>query len=308
MKKVIAIAMADLHTRTTRPQCRKDDYFEAMKHKLDFIAHLCRANDCILIDAGDLFDSWKGSPRAESMLLQTLPQPFYSIPGNHEMPYHNSNLIEDSSFNVLHAAGRLLTGRYHVPGILIDGYPYSKQLPVARVVAAREKPDVKIAVYHGMVWPDGAKPDIDGIEGFEADAIAKIFYEYDFVIAGHNHETFSTDKFFTSAGSVGPVVINPGSVMRSSISQMQHEPSVFKLFDDGSFERAAIPIEADVFSEEVYKRKQDRDSRMEAFVEQLSSSTMATADFEKNMDRFLAKNKIKEPVCNVINKIIGGAK
>lgn len=305
MKKVIAIAMADLHTRTTRPQCRKDDYFEAMKRKLDFIAHLCKANDCILIDAGDLFDSWKGSPRAESMLLQTLPQPFFSIPGNHEMPYHNSSLIEDSSFNVLHAAGRLLTGRYHTPGILIDGYPYSKQLPTARGMTAREKADVSIAVYHGMVWPDGAKPDIDGIEGFEADAIARIFHEYDFVITGHNHETFAQTIQHPTGETV---VINPGSVMRSSISQMQHGPSVFKLFDDGTFERVDIPTEADVFAEEVYKRKQDRDSRMEAFVEQLSSSTMATADFEKNMDRFLAKNKIKEPVCNIINKIIGGAK
>jgi hypothetical protein len=59
---------------------------------------------------------------------------------------------------------------------------------------------------------------------------------------------------------------------------------------------------------EFYKRKEERDSRMEAFVEQLSSSTMATADFEKNMSRFLKKNKIQEQVCNVIEKIIGGVK
>jgi len=86
---------------------------------------------------------------------------------------------------------------------------------------------------------------------------------------------------------------------------MQHEPCVFKIFSDGSFERVPLPIMPDVFAEEVYKRKQDRDTRMEAFVEQLSSTSSVTADFGKNIEAFLSKNKIKKPVCDIVRKVIG---
>lgn len=302
MKNVIAVAMSDLHARSTNPACRTDNYFEAMKRKIQFIADLCEQHRCPLIDGGDLFDTWKGNPKVESMLLEMLPQPFFSVAGNHEMPYHNSDMIKESSFNVLRAASKMHTFCLEWEGtMVVVGHEYSRKLPEAHPVDVI-KGIVNVAVYHGMVWLDGDKPNVEGVEGVEASELAAIFKDYDFVICGHNHETF------TQAQDGLPTIINPGSVMRSSIAQINHRPSVFLLHNDKTFTQVFLPIEQAVFAEEVYKQKADKKHKLEAFVEQLIKSSGTTADFAKNLETFMSANNVNDNVRVRIQKILEACK
>lgn len=296
MKKAIAIVMSDLHARQTTPTCRKDNYFETMKRKLKFISSLCEEKKCnTLVDCGDLFDTWKSTPKVESMLLNHLPEysHFLSVAGNHEMPYHSEERIYESSFNVIKIARGFKDkhedfARFHL-------YNYSEGLPKKMPKCSCV---LQIAVWHGMVFENN-KPKIEGVHGFDADEVCKHFKEYDFILTGHNHETFICTVGKTT-------LINPGSVMRSSINQIDHKPCVFIIYDDKTFEKIFIPTEQDVFRKEMYEVKKEKDSRMEAFVEWLKTPSGMTADFKKNVSLYIEKNKIGDDVKNKILSILEG--
>lgn len=294
MKNIVAIVMSDLHARSTAPKARKDDYVAAMERKLRFIRDLCIEHACPLIDCGDLFDTWKSQPKTERMILELLPQNFYSVPGNHEMPYHNADKLGESSFAVIQAAGRLLTGEVHIGEIFISGKPYTKE--IQKPGKPKLVGGLNIGVVHGMVWP--TMPTFDGAEGIDAPTLHKMFRGYDFVLCGHNHETFVYET------DTKPIIINPGSVMRSSISQRDHVPTVFALLSDGTYTRIPIPCEPDVFNEQEYKKIEERDSRIEAFVEKLKDPNGLTLDFKKNISKYVSKNALEPGVVKCLDKIM----
>lgn len=296
-KKAIAIVMSDLHARQANPVCRSDKYFDAMVRKLLFISSLCEENNCMLVDAGDLFDNWKSSPIVESTLLSCLPdfQNFLSVAGNHEMPYHNENRISESSFNVIKLAKGF--GCKHIDDDkIIHLYNYSNALPDLYGCDEGGDTKVKIAVWHSMVF-ENEKIRIDGVDGFTAEEVCSHFSDYDYVITGHNHETFECRFNRTT-------LINPGSVMRSSISQINHKPCVYKIFDKNTYSKVFIPIEVDVFKEELYRKKKDNEEKMSAFINQLKLPSGMTADFKKNVYLYVSKNKIDDDVKKKISELV----
>jgi predicted phosphodiesterase len=298
MKKPLFVCTADIHVRVTNPAHRKDNYFQAMEKKLLFIKDYVEKNNCLWLDAGDLFDSWKSSPKAESLLFKTLPEQIISVAGNHEIPYHNVSKLEDSSFHVMQSAGRVVSGcDVEFDTEIGDVYclPYGSDLNRKIVCDAKKK---NIMIYHGMVWK-GKKPDIPGIEGYSAKQIIAMQPEFDIIITGHNH-----DHFIVKQGKT--TLINPGSLMRSSIIQLDYEPVLPIVYDDCSVELVKIPIEKDVFDLEKYESKKQHESRMNTFIDSLVDTKGFTIDFAKNVQQYINTNKTKVDVVNEINQALGG--
>lgn len=315
-KKVVAVVMSDFHARVKPPVCRVDNYFETQKRKLEFISNLAEENNAMLIDAGDLFDSWRsGVPKLECMFMNTLPTRFFSIPGNHEMPGHNINLLSESSWYVLYLAGFIKAVRAGSTFVInsggvgarifIAGYPYSKDGAVGIVEKHRGvcdpasmKADIKIAVYHGMVW-NTRKPSAQGVEGETIEVILDEFKEYDVVITGHNHETFDCKGGDT-------ILINPGSVMRSSMSQIHHKPCVYKLYSDLSYEKVYIPIESDVdvMNTLGYNVRDDAKADLEQLITNLKESGISPIDFIGNLHRYLHHSDVGDDEREMIKQIL----
>lgn len=285
MKTPIAILTADIHARNTAPRCRKDDFMAAQCRKLEWI----RANmpeGVPWLDAGDLFHSWKSAPETEIMLLEVLNGiEFYSIPGNHEIPYHNQNRLTQSSFQVLCAAGVIKTekmapcpsGFYAAAWISISG--------------------VSVLILHGMVWPD--TPIMSGIDGISALDLMRAYsdFDVDVILTGHNHQTFVVEQ-------EGRILVNPGSIMRSAIDQIDHKPCVFILYDDKTVEQVFIPIEDDVFAEDVYQKQHDHADRLQAFLERVQDTEGFSESFEKNLDVYCQRNNVGEEVRKEISRAL----
>lgn len=289
-RKLIATVTADIHARATAPRMRVESdeaYCAEMVRKLRYISAWRRDNGFsgLHVDAGDLFNSWKSTPAVEIMLLNNLPENFVSIPGNHEMPYHDMNRIESSSWQVLKAAGAI-----QEPPKNVRLFPYGSSVQVWEPLQRSE--EKTIAVYHGMVW-DGDKPDFDGAEGYSAGELLDILKDFDFVITGHNHRTFSQ-------AVDGRVLINPGSLMRSSIDQQGHAPSFFALYSDGSFRQIKIPVAEDVFKVGLYEAAKERDARMEAFVSRVQRMDGFSADYAENIRRYCQQNAVAQPVRDML--------
>jgi DNA repair exonuclease SbcCD nuclease subunit len=284
MRIPIAIMTADIHARNTNPACRTDNYFLTLKRKLEYIKARM-PEGCVWLDAGDLFHSWKSSPETEVMLIEMLQGvDFFSIPGNHEIPYHNLEKMKESSFQVLCSARVLKYFNAIAPTTpLYSGCSYK--------IAG-----VSVAICHGMVWPD--KPPMAGMEGIGAKEVMAAFPDCDILLTGHNHQTFVVEDD-------GRVLVNPGSVMRSAIDQVDHTPCFFILYDDKSVEQAFIPVEADVFADDVYAKKEDREERMQAFLERVQDTSGFSLSFSENVKTYCTQNSVTKEVQEEIYKVMG---
>lgn len=306
-RKADLIFTADIHIREDVPICRTDDFMRAQRRKLKFIDALQQEHDCPVLDAGDLFNHWKPSPFLLCWAIDNLPQRFITIPGNHDLPGHNLDLLERCGLGVLEAAGaiKLLTNpneplvfeTKNGKKLAIYGVPYGSEMPVERVRAHRQIIVAHIMTYVGEVPFPGCKdPEAH-------DLLSSLEDDVDLLLTGHNHMPFVIED------SKGRLMINPGSLMRQKSHQIDYEPHVYLYFaDDNTVEPVAVPISSDVISRDHIDRVKDKEARASAFVTSLAGHKEIGLSFEDNMTAYLAKmgKEIDKEDENLIWEVIRG--
>jgi predicted phosphodiesterase len=101
------------------------------------------------------------------------------------------------------------------------------------------------ACKQGNVWYD---PD-----SVSSKTLLRKAKQFDLIITGHNH-----DSFVIKVG--GRLLVNPGSIMRSTTKQINHKPRVYLWYDeDNHVEPVFLPIEKNVLSTEVIEEKKKED-------------------------------------------------
>jgi predicted phosphodiesterase len=153
-----------------------------------------------------------------------------------------------------------------------------------------------ILVWHKMVW-QGKKP-YPTCTDEPASTILKKYPEYDLIVTGDNHKTFVEHY-------EGRVLVNPGSLMRMDADQVDHKPCVFLWFaESNTVQQVFLPIEEGVVSREHLIVKEERDSRIEAFVSKLNDNYEMSLSFEQNLEEFMKVNKVDEEVKKIIYQVI----
>jgi predicted phosphodiesterase len=283
------IVTSDIHARETNPVSRIDNYWEALKKKILWLGNVQQQHGGIpIIDCGDLFDSWKSTPTVESWLIENLPQPFYTVIGNHEMPYHNINRFEKSSLNVLVKAGKVKILNWGMEKILKSFCIYGLNYKESSENYCFDKNDSrkKILVIHEMVTQE--KTEL--FESRTPEQLKKQFPDFDLMVSGHNHKSFIEfeNKF-----------LSPGSFTRTSIDQINHQPKIYFVGITNSevtIKAVSVPIEKDVFDIEQIEIRKQKDERIQNFVQSLSSDYSIDISFEKNLEVFCEKNKIRNGI------------
>jgi len=289
-KKVSAILCADFHLREDIPVCRTDDFQEAQWKKVIFIKDLQHKHNCPVVHAGDLFNHWKPSPALLTKTMQYLPKQFITIYGNHDLPQHNLELAYKCGIRVLEEAGK----------IKVLGGCHWLQTPTGRSSLFFPRIDRKALVWHVMTY-EGNSP-WPGCTDTPANKLLRQYSNYDFILTGHNHKCF-----IQKDGK--RILLNPGSLTRQAIDQVEHRPSVFLYYaETNTVERIYLPIEKEVMSRAHIDVKECRDARIEAFVERLNTEWQKGVSFEENLEHFLANNDITDPVIKVIEKAIDNEK
>jgi len=291
-----AILTADWHIREDQPVCRTDVFWDTQWKKIDFIASLQRQYQCPIIHAGDLFDHWKPSPMLLSKTMQHIPDDFYTIYGNHDLPQHNLELAYKTGIHVLERAGflRVIKESENFDKFCMYGAHWLQEVPVTALESQYSKIPT-ILVWHTMTW-QGKEP-WHGCADPASKQLLKKHSEYNLILTGHNHKTFIETH-------EGRVLLNPGSIFRANADQDEHQPCVWLWYtDSNTVEPVYIPT-TDCISRTHLEVKQERDNRIEAFINTLNTDWTPELSFEQNMEVFRKANNVPEEVMQLVYESI----
>lgn len=286
--KPTAVLAADIHLRETIPECRTDDFIAAMMAKFMFICNLALHHNIPLLIAGDLGDKWRWGHALEQFAIRWLnivnPCPVV-IPGQHDLPDHNINNLGRSALGVLQEAGVInLLGRdsqiASLNKITVQGIPYGCEVKTLDI------PDdsYKVLMLHTLVT-ETSKADWPGQNAVTAKELLDK-YDFDLILTGDNHKPFVVEQD-------DKILVNPGSMMRSTAAQIDHRPRVYLWYaKQYRVEPIYLPIEQGVVTRDHIDTKDERDGRIEAYVKRLDDTYEVGLSFEENLQKFFTANKV----------------
>lgn len=285
-RKPDAILCADLHFRDSQPICRTDDYFVAQRKKIEFLKELCieiNNPDLLVLCAGDVFHKARSSKQLETFLLENILFRIHTIPGNHDLPEHNLNNLDDSSLGIMQAAGKNIT-------------VYETPLEQMHVVEIKNR---KIGLIHKLTHNETPVTAGETIISYSAKKLLKDFPELDIIVTGDNHQTF-TAKYKNR------LLINPGSLMRMTADQIDHQPCVYLYCaDDNTVDHVYIPIEKNVISRVHIEKDEQYNKRLESYISAMNEQYEVSLSFTKNIEAYFKANEVREPVKEIIWEVIG---
>lgn len=273
--KPTAILCADLHFRDDQPICRTDDFFETQIRKMRWLRELAHEQDCPVICSGDYFHHWKPSPQLLSACIAYMPF-VITIPGNHDLPQHNINLIEKSGLWTLEKAGKVAI----------------TQIKLGEIAMVQYEECPKIGVIHKLInHPQSTTT---------AKNILKKYPEYNLILSGDNHQTFEA--------SIGNRwLINPGSFSRQTADQINHKPCVYLWYSaEMHFDAVEVPIINVVISTKHLKEKKEKDLRIDKFTERLKEGYNISASFKENMKAYFENNMTRKGVKEMVYELMEG--
>jgi len=238
------LCVGDLHITDKKPARRVDEnYLQTVINKFQFILKAESKDSCVcVLQPGDFFDSASVSEKTKvNVISETKGSCIFTVFGQHDQRYHSSKSTDNTSMAVLLTANSkyvtLLTKKPLQMGIDLNLYGCSWGEDVPEI---KNKEHFNILVIHKTFLE---APGSDNFAGTPTKTFLKE-YPFDLVVAGDNHKTFVV-KYKDR------ILINAGSMMRTSRNQIDHKPCVFVFdTDTRTFEKIYIPIEKEVFTEE----------------------------------------------------------
>jgi predicted phosphodiesterase len=283
-KNPIALCCADLHMREDQPLARTDNYQETQWGKFLFLLSVAESYVIPVLCAGDFFHKSKVSKQFEKKIIRQIEQSgidFYILPGNHDLPYHSLEHLNNSSLGILE-----LSEKIYVPEIELD---------TMHEIDSVGK--IKIGMIHSLIHRD-TPLIVDGKTiSTKAKTILKKYPECDVIISGDNHESFIVEH-------EGRILINPGSMMRMTAAQIEHRPSMTLLYDDLSYEVIYFPIEKGVIDRTHIDKKHNYDERMEKFINKITDREKISISYEENLYNYMRANKVRKPVEEIILEVV----
>jgi len=313
-----AILTADNHLSPRIPRCRNEEEFlTAMFKKLDFIANLQKRHGGIpVLSAGDITDRWfidKGEQWFVTAIIKRMHN-WIAIPGQHDLPQHSLELYDKSLLALLEEAGCIkVIMSNDVPELA--GFPWGVE-PTKVAPGGLAK---CVALIHRMTYV--GKPPYPGAEndGGTAKELMQKMKGFDLIVSGDNHETFmhkgakQTGHIKDKEGNKwagydwdGSWLVNPGSMMRTSAKQIDHEPCVFLWYaSTNTVERVVLPHQKDVVSREHLEAAEARDERLDAFVESLEGRIDLSVGFRENVMTRLRETEVSAETEAVVMEVLG---
>ncbi len=295
IRKPDLIISSDWHLREDTPICRTDDFWAAQWKKVLYIKELQYKYQCPVFHAGDLFHHWKPSPHLLSTTIDSLPEQFHTILGQHDIPQHNLQLADKSGVHTLYRAGKLQI----LPECHYGQDPTDETLrlwiPIDETNDSFKIDRRMILVWHHLTYITKPFPDASG--GM-AEGILRKYPQFDLIITGDNHQSFWVNH-------AGRLLVNPGSLTRQTADQAEFKPRVYLWYaDTNTVQSVYLPIEEGVISREHIDHKEEHDKRIDAFISKLDGDWQVELSFEQNLKAFFEKNNIRDLVKELIFKAI----
>lgn len=286
----------DWHITDKRPENRVDDYWVSLIKKLRFI--LSEANDYgvqAILQPGDFTDSPSLSYEAFSDLtdeLKFIVNPIITIWGQHDLRFRNKS---NTALRALSKAlGFTLLSQVESPkmrdkDVVIHGCSYDEEIPIP------EQGKFNILLIHKMIVEDKLWSQQEGHEWANAFIRRN---KFDVIVSGDNHQ------FFT-ASSGNRYLFNCGSLMRSTIAQIEHDPKII-IMDTDTREYNVIDIPKvpykKVFQVETILKEKERSKELDAFIKGLSEQKEMSLDFDEALNDYMKINNIDGSIRSIIEE------
>jgi len=295
------LCSGDWHIRATNPRYRIDNYYETLMGKIRWIFELAAKEGCeIILQPGDFFDS----PDQANYVIRELVSiiryydaiRLFSIYGQHDTRYRkifNTTLGIFEEMELVYILGDTL---YNVDGVNFYGASYGKEIPVPT-----HPDEINILIVHKMIVKE-FQLWWDQTDYISARDMLKKYDTYDLIISGDNHQSFTYGSKF------GSMLINCGSLMRTTITQRDHKPMVYIVdMDTNEVTKHEVPIRPidEVMNLELADEIKERNEDLEAFMSGLSSNYDAELSFEKNLTSLMKTNETSKEIRSIAENIIG---
>lgn len=299
-RKASAILTADLHLTDTAPVSRTDDYMAAQQEKLEFLSLLSiQNNNCPILCAGDIFNYWKATPWLCAWAYQVLPD-MITIPGNHDLPMHSPDQYGKSALNLLQQVGKLKVLTAESPRIVcnelnIIGVPFGQLAKMPSITTKGVSKERRILLLHKLIWPGSRPKWAKQGSSFTADEILTDFgNQFDLIVTGDNHRSFVVEQNDC-------LLVNPGSMMRITADQVEFKPCCYLYYaEDNKVEPVFFPIQDNVHDISHLVSKQERDTRLTAYIERMGQEWEQGVSFRSRLQMFFDENKTPSKIQDII--------
>jgi len=301
--KVIAILCSDLHLSQKPPRSRRKepDWFKAMARTLNELKGVSEHYGAPILCGGDVFDHWRADPELVNFAINFLPE-MYAIPGQHDLPLHNMDLIERSAYWTMVLIGRI-TPVYHKQPITIENNIILHAFPWGTTIEPQKEQSKKkhVAICHEYFWTDNHHFHGAPKEN-EASRYKKKIKGYHAVAYGDNHKGFLTKIN-------GISVLNCGGFMRRTSDQKDYEPSIGLLCASGDIIQHRLQISHEKFTtleeEEIGIRKVLKSQDMDNFLTGLHETATKSFDFLEAIEYAMKKTYVTDDVRRMILEALG---
>lgn len=289
MKKTIAILCSDLHLRHTVPPARaaEPDWYAAMGRVLDQLRNTQKAHGgCPIIVAGDIFHKWNSPAELINWAIANMPPDVFTIPGQHDLPFHNLHDIEKSAYWTLVAAGAIkhISESQYIGDAAnkLLAHPFAWGVEMELLAEHRKMPVLHLAVVHAYIHKGGSSKHVGASDEDHIDAYAERLKGFDVAVFGDNHYPFIEKT------STGCTVVNSGGMMLTSSDSKGGSPGFSLLFNDGTVERVPFDTSADLWSDESLADVISDDAEIgHDLIESLTNLAAVSLDYRQSVRDFL---------------------
>jgi DNA repair exonuclease SbcCD nuclease subunit len=275
------ILTADWHLKYQKPRCRLDENWkETQKKAIEEIKDIANKKDSDLIIVGDIFNSPHQPAEIVNMVIDVLKQVennVYIFPGNHDLPFHSYENEHKSSYGILKRTFDELT-RFDNPNI-----------PLNTILT------------HELIFPNDKARPIKEIGKTAEELLEEILKEYSevkWIFVGDYHHSFHFEKN-------GRHVINPGCIIRQAADFINYQPIVYYV-DTEKEVVEALPLSdtGNMVTDEYITAENERENRIQSFIESIKNNSGITLDFIKNLENKLKSNKLEGDCKEILIEII----
>lgn len=292
------IISADWHIRATRPRCRVDnDWLETQRMALAKVMKVAIDKKSPVLVVGDIFHSNSDTSFECIQLVQQMADKLgglYILAGNHDLPYHSSENLDKSAIGVLLNSNNVhLIKDYLTKWNLEQEYPY--------IISAGnfdEKDDerAEIVFKHVLTILSEDKPDFVNCE--TPESLLEKFPDAKWIFTGDYHHNFHYEKN-------GRHVVNSGCLLRQASDMKNYQCGVYFVdTDENVVEFIPIIDNEDLIDDSYILQENERNERIESFVDKLKKTKGVSLDFIDNVQNEMKRNKFETELVQVVDELL----
>jgi len=289
------ILTADLHIRSDIPRCRVDeDWEETQRLMINEIISVANKYKVPLVITGDLFDSPNIPARFIVMLINEfskIKDKVYFLAGNHELPYHSLQNIDNSSIGIFSSMAK--NHNKIIEGMAEFGL-------WSHFNCKYEGTNSGLLFIHKLVFENN-KSLPPNVQAITAQELLDKYENVNWIFTGDNHQCFHYEKN-------GRHVVNPGCSIRQKTDEQEYKPSVFYIDTEKEIvERIFLSDDIKMVDDNYIIEEKEKIDRISAFVEAIKHDEKITLDFIENIETGIEKNKkvLNKETVKVIRELIG---